>query len=308
MRLAICAFIYLIPAFAFAEDPTSDLDWRALTHVERFLNREHRYTVLPGHESVVRVVTNPAGVKQKTKYAVLLISGLYNSPAAVRPLEDFFAEQKFNVVNLRLAGHYEANRRSLDADVRWTTWKSQGERALALARELGLEVILVGHSTGALLSTWLAIEEPDGLAGLALWAPAFGLHPLSGALVSLMQRFKFGREFPPGRYVTGHAADQVRQMGRAFADDLAAHDADDPYAYAARRLADIPVWMGNTALDKVIDLKEANAFFAAVERDARARRVHDLRPLCERIIHDRLASGANPQLHRMLRSLRDVIP
>jgi pimeloyl-ACP methyl ester carboxylesterase len=47
---------------------------------------------------------------------------------------------------------------------------------------------LMGHSTGALLLTWLAIRNPVKIAGLILFSPAFGVHSFAqaGALASYL--------------------------------------------------------------------------------------------------------------------------
>ena len=287
------------PMLAATEVP---LDANVLGHVDQFLAREIGYGVEPGHQSVVRPRRDASGVAVKTKYAVVVVAGLYNSPVSIRPIETHFAAKGDSVISLRLAGHYEADRSAIKNTVRWQTWAAQTVRAVALAREFGDRVILVGHSTGALLLTWRAIEDPRDIAALGILAPAFGIHYVSSPLVWAMNLFKFGKRAPDGRYLTGHAADQVRRLGEAFANEFSTID-------VAARLRDVPVWMANTSIDTVIDLKLANQFFAALERtpDAAAR-VKDVRSWCEGLFHDHLASARNPQLPTLLRSLDEVIP
>ena len=69
----------------------------------------------------------------------------------------------------------------LKRTVRWEEWLADAEADLALAQDFGDKVVLMGHSTGALLLTWLAIRNPVKVAGLILFSPAFGVNSFARA-------------------------------------------------------------------------------------------------------------------------------
>jgi pimeloyl-ACP methyl ester carboxylesterase len=70
-----------------------------------------------------------------------------------------------------MRGHFETDRSVLKRTVQWEEWLADAEADLALAQKLGGKVVLMGHSTGALLLTWLAIRNPEKIAGLILDRP-----------------------------------------------------------------------------------------------------------------------------------------
>jgi pimeloyl-ACP methyl ester carboxylesterase len=71
----------------------------------------------------------------------------------------------------------------------------------------------MGHSTGALLLTWLAIRNPDKVAGLILFSPAFGVHAFAqaGAWASYLTRIDLVTA--DGKVSTGHSGLEVHRPG-----------------------------------------------------------------------------------------------
>jgi pimeloyl-ACP methyl ester carboxylesterase len=131
---------------------------------------------------------------------------------------------------------------------------------LAFAQKLGGKVVLMGHSTSALLLTWLAIRNPKKIAGLIAFSPAFGIHSFAqaGAWASYLTRIDVVTA--GGKVSTGHSGLEVDRAARAFRAWLRANSRDRPYTDASERLKDVPVWMANTAADIVIQKREARAF------------------------------------------------
>ena len=262
------------------------LEPSARAAVARYRQTEAAFKLIDGHASRVVIHGEARGRPVKTRRSTLIISGLFNSPPAMSALEDEFLSRGENVINLRLAGHFEVDVSSMRGGVRWQMWLEQARQAFELAQILGDRVTLVGHSTGAALVTWLALENPDRVAGLALFAPAFDLNVRLKQILALPTEIP--ERLPLPRVVTLHAGREVERLGVAFRERLVA--ADQPGFAAARAPLDkIPTWMANSECDTVIDLPTARAFYAAIE-DASAARAHVRLRRCELILHDQLAS------------------
>ena len=280
--------------------------------VELWLAKEDPRRVLTGHASRVHLVRDGFGMPEKTPYSVLIISGLFNSPESMSGLVEHFAGQRMNVVNMRLAGHYETDASALSHAIEWEQWKKQTDEALDLAQRLGDKVILVGHSTGALLLTWAAFERPESVAGLALFSPAFMITP--GSLFSAMISKTFGlNPTVEGRLIAGHAGLEVQKMAAHFRSLLQGTDRslvpDSPdFAPLAERLQHVPVWVANTALDVVIDVRAADRFVQALSVDGAAPRFHYSLPACELVLHDRIVSPRNSSFVPMLKSMSSFLP
>ena len=175
------------------------------------------------------------------------------SPKAMTDLAKVVANHSVNTLVSRMRGHFETDRSVLKRTVRWEQWLADAEADLALAQKLGGKVVLMGHSTGALLLT-VAIRNPDKIAGLILFSPAFGVHSFAqaGAWASYLtkivsrNRRRQSKHGPLGLGSRPGAA-------AAFRAWLIASSRDGrPYTYASEQLKDVLVWMANTAADTVI--------------------------------------------------------
>jgi pimeloyl-ACP methyl ester carboxylesterase len=201
-----------------------------------------------------------------TDLSALVIHGLHDSPKAMTDPAEVVANHSVNTFVSRMRGHFETDRSVLKRTVRWEDWLADAAADLALAQKLGGKVVLMGHSTGALLLTWLAIRNPVNVAGLILFSPAFGVHSFAqvGAWASYLTRID--RVTAGGKVSTGHSGLEVDRATRAFRAWLRANSRDGrPYTYASDQLNDVPVWMANTAADVVIQKQEARAFIGALK-------------------------------------------
>jgi pimeloyl-ACP methyl ester carboxylesterase len=183
-------------------------------------------------------------------------------------LAEVAANHSVNTLVSRMRGHFETDRSVFKRTVRWHEWLADAEADLALSQELGGQVVLMGHSTGALLLTWLAIRNPVKVAGLILFSPAFGVHSFAqaGAWASYLTRI----DLVPaaGKVSTGHSGLEVGRAAQAFRTWLGARSRDGRrYTYASERLKDVPVWMANTAADIVIQKRDARAFIGALKEN-----------------------------------------
>jgi pimeloyl-ACP methyl ester carboxylesterase len=225
-------------------------------------------------------------------------------------LAEVIANHSINTFVSRMRGHFETDRSVLKRTVRWEEWLADADTDLALAQKLGGQVILVGHSTGALLLTWLAIRAPVKVAGLMLFSPAFRVHSFAqaGAWASYMTRIDLVTS--DGKVSTGHSGLEVGRAARAFRAWLRANSPDGhPYTYAAERLKDVPVWMANTAADIVIQKREARAFIGALkgESSSAVPRKELWLPYSRVVRHDAIIRRSNPDLPLIKDSLREFL-
>jgi pimeloyl-ACP methyl ester carboxylesterase len=251
-------------------------------------------------------LTNP----EPTALSALVSHGLHDSPKAMTHLAEVVAGHLVNTLVSRMRGHFETDRSVLKRTVQWGEWLADAEADLALAQKLGGKLVLMGHSTGALLLTWLAIRDPEKVAGLILFSPAFGVHSFAqtGAWASYLTEINLTNA--NGKLQTGHSGLEVDQAGRAFRAWLRANSRDGrPYTYAAERLKNIPVWMANTAADIVIQKQEARAFIAALKgHGASAVSREELwLPYSRGVRHNAIIMQSNPDLPLIKESLRDFL-
>jgi pimeloyl-ACP methyl ester carboxylesterase len=271
--------------------------------VDRWLNSEAHAGTKPEYQKRV-LWSDKTGFGRKTPYSVLIIHGLYNSPKHMMALTPVFQERHMNIAMTRLKGHWESDRSALTETVSWQDWMSQAEEDFALAQELGDRVILVGHSTGGLLSTWLQLKHPEKVAALILFAPAFEIHPIAASIAWLGDITSI-HPVIGGRLLAGHAGLEVIAATQAFQQWV--NERGD--GFLAQQLKNTPVWMGNTELDVIISLDKAYDFLTTLkaENPAARPRVEWLVPASSLVSHDSLASETNPDLGQILSSLCEFL-
>ncbi len=276
-----------VPQYALASKTLERVNQYQMTDRDRGVPKEHRTEISIVRDSEKRPI--------KTAVSVLLIHGLFNSPAAFAAVAAHFHAQGMNVINLRLDGHYESDLTPMHETVRWQRWLKDGRKALKLAHELGDTVLLAGHSTGALTTAWLAVENPVAIRGLALFAPAFRvrLSQQIGARVLEILDIDMG---PSTRLISGHAGSEVTEMANGFAR---------LWGRAPLALSEIPVWMANTGSDATIDIAKAEDFFSRLNRyePGEAARLAVSIPVAKKVLHSTLAGERNPEFPALVKSM-----
>jgi carboxylesterase len=100
---------------------------------------------------------------------VLMIHGFTGSPASMRPIGEWLADQRLSVEGVRLPGH--------GTDIedlrtrRWTEWVDEAARGLAALRERCRTVVALGQSMGASVVLTLVASRPHQVDGIALTNP-----------------------------------------------------------------------------------------------------------------------------------------
>lgn len=122
-----------------------------------------------------------------TAYVAVITPGLYDSPYFQRRLAETLHRAGMNVVVGLLPGHWAADRFEIDrAD--HAQYLAEQKALVNTAKKLGSQLVLAGHSTGALLAFQSAMEE-ETAAAMVLAAPAFELSRAVKFGISLGQAF-----------------------------------------------------------------------------------------------------------------------
>ncbi len=106
---------------------------------------------------------------ERTKYSVLLVHGLNDSPYYLKDIAEVLFYRGFNVITVLLPGHgldfTEMNK------ITYLDWIREVNIGIRIASMLGENVTIGGFSTGGLLSINAALDSPS-IKGLFLFAPA----------------------------------------------------------------------------------------------------------------------------------------
>ena len=100
---------------------------------------------------------------------IVMVHGFTGSPASMRPMGEWFAEQGLCVEGVRLPGHgtsvEDLRRRA------WTEWSDEVLAATIRMREWCRTIIVLGQSMGGALAVHLAATRPADVDGLVLCSP-----------------------------------------------------------------------------------------------------------------------------------------
>lgn len=181
------------------------------------------------------------GEVRRRPLAVVYLHGFSATRQETRPMADLLADALgANLFYTRLSGHGRSGAAMAQASV--DDWLEDGREALAIASQLGDEVIVVGCSTGATLATALAMGEElnrSAVKAMVFVSPNFGVANRSARvflwpLGDLIARVVGGeqREFTPEneaharywttRYPTAAVGTMMRLLQRVERGDPAA--------------------------------------------------------------------------------------
>jgi len=167
----------LIVIYALGPHPATPVYQKDLPQVPAAANElqayirhnEAMHKLKPDNEA--RIVWYNDSVKEKTPYSIVYLHGFSASQEEGRPIHTNIAKEfGCNLYLSRLAEH---GIDTADRMIRLTPgeyWES-AEQALAIGKQLGNKVILMGTSTGGTNALQLAAAFPDDVAALVLFSP-----------------------------------------------------------------------------------------------------------------------------------------
>ena len=144
-----------------------------LTKLEQTIAESERQANLrPDNEA--RIIWADNLHKVKTPYSLVYIPGFSASWAEGDPIHKQIAK-RFGC-NLYLARTAEHGLNSPDAlkDLTPSAYAGSAERALAIGKQLGEKVIIMGTSAGGMLALYLAAHHPE-ISGLILYSPCIAV-------------------------------------------------------------------------------------------------------------------------------------
>ncbi|MDR3715650.1 MAG: alpha/beta hydrolase [Puia sp.] len=137
-------------------------------------DQEAKHVLKPDNEA--RIVWANDSLKQPTEYSIVYLHGFSSSQGEGDPTHRYIA-RKFGC-NLYLSRLAEHGIDTVDALINLTAeayWES-AKQALAIGRQLGRKVILMGTSTGGTQALQLAATYPDQVAALVLLSPNIAIN------------------------------------------------------------------------------------------------------------------------------------
>ncbi|MCY6380544.1 alpha/beta hydrolase [Hoeflea prorocentri] len=154
--------------------------------VEAYLDRvEARYSDI--REGLGKqIVWAYPNSRARTPVSLVYIHGFSASSGEIRPVMDIVARDLgANLYYTRLAGHGRSSDAMGEATVE--AWVNDVAEAIAVGRELGEKVVLVGTSTGGTLISWAATQPglTDDVAGIVNISPNFGVNAAGSFLLTI---------------------------------------------------------------------------------------------------------------------------
>lgn len=154
-------------------------------------------------DNEARIVWFNDSVRKPTDYALIYLHGFSASQFEGAPVHRNIAQHiGANLYLSRLAGHGLDTSDPLADLSAEAYWQSACE-ALAIGRQLGKKVILMGTSTGATQAIQLAAAFPDAVAGLILYSPNIAINDPNAWLLNNPWGLQLARVVTGGHYRQG---------------------------------------------------------------------------------------------------------
>ncbi|MGC4104197.1 alpha/beta hydrolase [Ferruginibacter sp.] len=161
-------------------------------------DHEALHKLRPNNEA--RIVWANDSIKQKTPYAIVYLHGFSASQEEGDPVHRNIAKQfGCNLYLSRLAEHgidTTEQLLNLTADNYWESAKE----ALAIGKQLGEKVILMGTSTGGTQALQLAAAYPNDIAALILYSPNIAINDPNAWILNNHWGLQIARLVKGGKY------------------------------------------------------------------------------------------------------------
>lgn len=163
-------------------------------------HNEAQHKIKPNNEA--RIVWANDSLKQKTEYAIVYLHGFSASQEEGEPIHRTIAkEYGCNLYLSRLAEHgidTTEPMMNLTAEEYWETVK----QALAIGKQLGNKIILIGCSTGGTNALQLAATYPNDIAALVLLSPNIAINNDKAYLLNNPWGFQLAKMITGNDHVT----------------------------------------------------------------------------------------------------------
>jgi esterase/lipase len=183
--------------------------------LERYVSAEdQKHKIKPHNEAEIVWVDSS---KSKTEYVVLYLHGFSASKMEGDPIHRNFAKEfGCNLYMPRLADHGVDTTETLLQFTADRFWES-GKQALAIAKQLGDKVILVGTSTGSTLALKLAADYPQDVYALINLSPNIAINNGAAFLLNNPWGLYIARAVMGGKYrVTGATEEHARYWNKKY--------------------------------------------------------------------------------------------
>ncbi|MEO1436335.1 MAG: alpha/beta hydrolase [Bacteroidota bacterium] len=212
--------------------------------------------------------------KAKTPWSIVFIHGFSASPKAGYPIIDDLAKAwGCNTYYSRIADHGRATKESF-ADLSPQAMVESTGKALAIGKNIGDKVLVVGSSTGCTLGAYYAYADPTSVDALMLYSPnidmaAKGTGMMTGPWGLQLTRRMIGSDYRkiPGfdgelaQYWTTPYRVEGLVAVRALLDQTMA---DEGFAKIEQPLYMAYYYKNDSLMDKTISIEAANHFFNTV--------------------------------------------
>ena len=159
---------------------------------------ESKHHLRPNNEA--RIVWANDSVKQKTSYAIVYLHGFSASQEEGNPVHRNIAKQfGCNLYLSRLAEHGIDTAEQLMNLTVDNYWKS-AQQALAIGKQLGNKIILMGTSTGASQALQLAAAYPNDVAAIILYSPNIAINDPNAWVLNNHWGLQIARMVKKGNY------------------------------------------------------------------------------------------------------------
>lgn len=229
-----------------------------------------------------------AELPHKAPLVAILMHGIYEDGRQLAPEAVWLANLGIPVLNIVLAGHGKTN--ALAPEIGYQDFLEDAERAFRFALALGDRVLLVGHSTGGILSVYLGIKYPMAVAATVLIEPAVRVTPFVQTAACVAQHgISDIAEFPillkiygkdpaslRNRVISPSAGCQVHYLRDAALSLVPAIEAGSSELSNSRALGReliAPLLIFNNVNDTVVDSKNNDAFAEGASTHGLTRKI-----------------------------------
>ena len=207
LRIILIVIIALFVIYLLGPSPSTPVYSKEMPSVpadpaalEAYIGgNEAQHKLKPDNEA--RIVWANDSTRSKTEYALVYLHGFSASQGEGDPVHRYIAK-KYGC-NLYLPRMAEHGIDTVDAMVNLTAdnyWASAKE-ALAIGRQLGNKVILMGTSTGGTFALQLAATYPDQVAALVLLSPNIAINDPNAWLLNNHWGLQIAHMVTGGNYI-----------------------------------------------------------------------------------------------------------